>query len=55
MLSTDQPLPNLKEQLFQQLKQEVKLLNSQLSQVLSHDIVRPSGNIGLIKRVSQQS
>ena len=49
---TESLLPNLKEQFSQQLKQEVQLLTSQLSQVLSHDIVRPSGNVGLIKRVS---
>lgn len=49
--STEYPLPNLKEQFSQQLKQEVQLLTSQLSHVLSYDIVRPPGNIGLIRRV----
>jgi len=44
-------VPNLKEYFLQQLKQKVSSYTSQFS-VGSSGIIRPSGNIGLIKRVS---
>jgi len=43
-------VPNLKEQFLQQLKQKVSSYTSQLS--TGSSVIRPSGNIGLIKRVS---
>jgi len=44
-------VPNLKEYFLQQLKQKVSSYTSQFS-TGSSGIIRPSGNIGLIKRVS---
>ena len=51
MSYNEELVPNLKEQFLQQLKQEVSSFTSHLS-ADSSGIIRPSGNIGLIKRVS---